>query len=325
MHKHFASTNNSSATKRRASRARRGATERLALGILAVACLAVAGLVYTARAAMISVQTWFLRDTSLDGLPPVDGAMLDITQATRGRAMFYATCSTCHAANGRGMTGLGKDLVASVYARTLPDADFHAFIRKGRDASDPLNTTGIAMPPSGGNPNLSDAQVDDVVAYVRALQNRDRMPTLPTVTPEHLFEVLMSMAPAPAASAEGSSAANTQYQDEEYESADIAAGAQLYVVSCISCHGADARGVAKLGKDLVASTFVRDMKDDEALIAFLTKGRSTSDPLNTTKVDMPPRGGNPALNDDRLFQVISYLRWLQKQPGGASVAPSQGA
>jgi disulfide bond formation protein DsbB len=69
-----------------------------------------------------------------------------------------------------------------------------------------------------------------------------------------------------------------------------------------------------LGKDLRDSAFVMGLDDDE-LITFLAKGRPTSDPLNTTKVDMPPRGGNPALNEDRLFQVVAYLRWLHKHPG----------
>ncbi len=303
-------------------RARRGSTELLAVGILVGVWTAVVGVLVVARDGMNAVQTWSLSDRSLEGLPSVTGPVVEITQATRGRAIFYASCSTCHGASGRGMPGFGKDLVASAYARGLADADLHAFIRKGRDASDPRNSTGIAMPPSGGNPNLTDAQVDDAVAYVRALQNRDRMPTLPTVTAEHLFDVLMSMAPPPAIGATGTGA--NAYEDDEYESSDIAAGAQLYIMSCISCHGADARGVVNLGKDLVASTFLRDMKDDEALISFLAKGRSTGDPLNTTKVDMPPRGGNPSLNDDRLFQVVSYLRWLQKQPSGANATQTQG-
>jgi disulfide bond formation protein DsbB len=36
--------------------------------------------------------------------------------------------------------------------------------------SDPLNTTGIAMPPKGGNPALTDGQIVDIVAYLRSIQ-----------------------------------------------------------------------------------------------------------------------------------------------------------
>jgi hypothetical protein len=40
----------------------------------------------------------------------------------------------------------------------------------------------------------------------------------------------------------------------------------------------------------------------------MTTGRDTSDPLNTTGIPMPPRGGNPSLTDDQLRWVIAYLR-----------------
>jgi disulfide bond formation protein DsbB len=66
-----------------------------------------------------------------------------------------------------------------------------------------------------------------------------------------------------------------------------------------------------LGKDLTASTFLKGLPDAEAIL-FLTKGRPSSDPLNTTKVDMPPRGGNPALKEQDLADIIAYLRTLQK-------------
>jgi len=40
----------------------------------------------------------------------------------------------------------------------------------GRDPSDPLNTTGIGMPSKGGNPSLSDEDLQDVVSYIRSIQ-----------------------------------------------------------------------------------------------------------------------------------------------------------
>jgi disulfide bond formation protein DsbB len=65
-----------------------------------------------------------------------------------------------------------------------------------------------------------------------------------------------------------------------------------------------------LGKDLTASEFVKT-NSDEALVKFLAQGRPSSDPANTTKVDMPPRGGNPALKDADLLNIAAYLRSLQ--------------
>ncbi len=297
----------------------RAFAEALPIVWLAIASVGASGLVVGAWKLMHSAQAYHLRDASLDGLPAVDGPMVEVAQAERGRALFLTSCSSCHAATGRGVTGLGKDLVASAFCRGLGDAALLAFVRAGRAADDPKNTTKVAMPPSGGNPALTDAQVADTIAYLRCLQNRARMPVLVPATSEHIMEVMFAMMPAAPAAVAGTASGSTaggasRYEDDEYETADIEMGAKLYVMSCISCHGPDANGLPKLGKTLRASAFV-DQLDDDQLIEFVMKGRSTSDPLNTTKVDMPPRGGNPALNEDRLFQVVAYLRWLHKHPG----------
>jgi disulfide bond formation protein DsbB len=69
-------------------------------------------------------------------------------------------------------------------------------------------------------------------------------------------------------------------------------------------------GVPGLGKDLTTSTFVPS-QTNEQLLAFLQTGRPASDPLNTTGVDMPPRGGNPAFSDTDLQNIVAYLRTLQ--------------
>lgn len=92
---------------------------------------------------------------------------------------------------------------------------------------------------------------------------------------------------------------------------DAKVGEAEFQKSCSSCHGKDAKGLPNLGKDLVASTFLRGLTDKEA-IAFITKGRPTSDPANTTGVAMPPKGGNPALKEADLANIVAYLRTLEK-------------
>ena len=88
-------------------------------------------------------------------------------------------------------------------------------------------------------------------------------------------------------------------------------GEELYRSSCSACHGADAKGVPNNGKDLVSSEFCRAQTDDQ-LCEFIEKGRPTSDPLNTTKVAMPPKGGNPALSDSDIKSIVAYVRSLQQ-------------
>jgi disulfide bond formation protein DsbB len=89
--------------------------------------------------------------------------------AAKGQQIFASTCAACHGPNGEGVKGLGKDLVTSEFTRGLTDEELLAFIKQGRDMSDPLNTTGIAMPPKGGNPALQDAQIIDIIAFMRSI------------------------------------------------------------------------------------------------------------------------------------------------------------
>ncbi|MBN8634657.1 MAG: cytochrome c [Anaerolineae bacterium] len=84
-----------------------------------------------------------------------------------GENVILATCSACHGMNARGIQGLGKNLLDSEFIDSLTDDELVAFIRVGREASDPLNTTGVPMPASGGNPGLTDQNLYDVVAYLR--------------------------------------------------------------------------------------------------------------------------------------------------------------
>ena len=54
------------------------------------------------------------------------------------------------------------------------------FLKAGRPVNNPLNTTGIAMLPRGGNPRLSDQDLVHIVQYVRLLQTRSTQePAIP--------------------------------------------------------------------------------------------------------------------------------------------------
>ena len=92
---------------------------------------------------------------------------------------------------------------------------------------------------------------------------------------------------------------------------DAKAGETKFQGTCASCHGLDAKGMPSLGKDLTTSEFAKSMSDDD-LVAFVTKGRPSSDSANTTGVDMPPKGGNPALTEKDMYDIVAYIRSLQK-------------
>ena len=91
---------------------------------------------------------------------------------------------------------------------------------------------------------------------------------------------------------------------------EAAAGQELFV-TCAACHGPTGEGVPNLGKDMTASEFIAG-KTDEELVEFIKVGRAPDDPLNTTGVAMLPKGGNPALSDDDLYDIVAYIRTLQQ-------------
>jgi disulfide bond formation protein DsbB len=92
---------------------------------------------------------------------------------------------------------------------------------------------------------------------------------------------------------------------------DAAAGKETFTTTCSACHGPEGKGVPGLGKDMTASEFIAG-KSDAELVDFIKIGRDPSDPLNTTGVAMPPKGGNPALNDNDLLNVVTFIRTLQQ-------------
>jgi len=207
-----------------------------------------------------------------------------------GHAVFGTVCIACHTERAGGKMGLGKDIGGSRFVAGLTDDELMAFVRRGRDVDDPMNTTGVAMPPSGARPDMTDEQLAQVVAYIRGVQGirqgEAAWPELRPV-PKPVIEV-----------AEGT--------DPE-----IAKGHETFVAMCSSCHGVDARGLPDLGKNLAESEFVGE-KTAEELIAFVKQGRPMWDAANTTGIDMPPKGGNPALSDEELGLIVGYLKRLHE-------------
>lgn len=77
-----------------------------------------------------------------------------------------------------------------------------------------------------------------------------------------------------------------------------------------------------LGKTLIGSDYVNGLSDEE-LATFIKVGRQVTDPLNTTGVMMPANGGNPTLDDEKLMDVVQYIRSLNTDKStSAAVVPT---
>jgi disulfide bond formation protein DsbB len=112
----------------------------------------------------------------------------------------------------------------------------------------------------------------------------------------------------------GRSDRNTEAEAAAAESGapgDLAAGQELYGLSCIACHGPTAEGVPGLGPDLTENEFL-DTESDTAVAEFIKQGRPANDPANTTGIAMPPKGGDAALTDGDIQDIVAYLRSIHK-------------
>lgn len=209
-----------------------------------------------------------------------------------GQQVYARACLVCHGANGEGVPGLGKPLRNSAFVREHGDEALFGVIAEGRLPGDPLNTTGALMPARGAQ-GLSDGQIREVISYLRTMQDPS----------------------APAASLDAWMAGKNGAAGGGAVDLASLKGYGSYAASCSACHGANAEGMEGLGLPLATSGFVRGASDKD-LVTFIKTGRPVWDENNSTGLDMPPKGGNPAITDGDLEQIVAFLRAAQKASVG---------
>jgi mono/diheme cytochrome c family protein len=140
-----------------------------------------------------------------------------------------------------------------------------------------------------------------VVAGCGGSSNPTPEPPAPTATPV-----------PPTASTAATTEAAAAESPSEAPRGDASKGETAFMTACAACHGPTADGVQGLGKSLHASEseFVQTHSDEE-LVEFIKVGRQPDDPLNTTGIAMPPKGANPALSDDDLYNIVAWIRTLE--------------
>jgi disulfide bond formation protein DsbB len=246
--------------------------------------------------------------------PAGDAASFDPQLVAEGQTLYQTTCMACHGIDARGVPNLGKDLLASEFVHGLTDQELHNFIVVGRQPWDEGNTTGVAMPPRGGNPALSDEDIDKIVVFLRA-NAIGGAAAAPVAAGEAVDATeAPAVAAAPTQAPELVSAADfvlpvvalgftDDVTPEPLPEREFNA-AQAYALSCSGCHGAQGEGVATVAQPLGNSAIIAD---DEAYFNFLVTGQ--------TEVEMtfphPVRGEYPALDDDQLRALIEYTQTLE--------------
>lgn len=209
-----------------------------------------------------------------------------------GQAVYRNACLVCHGPNGEGVPRLGKPLRNSAYVQEHGDEELFRVIAEGRFPGDPLNTTGALMPARGAQ-GLSDKQIHDVIAYMRVMQD----PAAPVAS----LDAWMPVGKGDPGSAPTAGSIDLT----------TLGGYASYIASCAACHGQHGEGMDGVGLPLSTSGFVLGASDKE-LVNFIKMGRPMWDENNVTGLDMPPRGGNPAITDADLEEIVGFLRAVQK-------------
>jgi len=100
-------------------------------------------------------------------LTPVTATAGDSDHSTDvkvGKKLYSQTCVVCHGGNGKGVLPGVSDFTAKVGPLAKTDAELVKSVTEG------LATPGAAlsMPAKGGNPLMTDVEIDALIAYLRA-------------------------------------------------------------------------------------------------------------------------------------------------------------
>ena len=182
-----------------------------------------------------------------------------------GATVYGASCAACHDSGVGGAPVAGdvddwEDRIEEGLA-TLVDHALNGF----------QGSAGV-MPPKGGNPSLSDADVTAAVEHMVGL-----------VDP----------------SAVSSEAAASQTGTAEQMAQAPADGAGVYNTACVACHAAGVAGAPKVG-------------DAEAWSARIGQGMETMvenaiQGFQGGSGVMPAKGGNPSLSDQEVAAAVQYM------------------
>ncbi|OZT74327.1 c-type cytochrome [Vreelandella boliviensis] len=214
-----------------------------------------------------------------------------------GEGIYGNVCSACHETGAAGAPVRGDE--AAWAERT--EQGFATLLEHS------INGIG-AMPARGGNPNLSDEEMEAVTAYmvepvmeVPELGGGDEAASEESATEEGAVEETAA-AEDEAAIEETAVASDDAASEDDAAATEEASGGSgldgeaLYASSgCVACHASGVAGSPVLG-------------DADAWAARLEKG---TDELYASAINgigaMPAKGGNPNLADEEVMAIVDYM------------------
>ncbi len=212
-----------------------------------------------------------------------------------GQEVVGAVCSACHAVGALGSPKIGDK------------AAWAPRIKQGYETLIKHAISGIrSMPPRGGNPELTDGEIANAIAYMANQSGAKFTPPKPAAaaTPAAASPADSSPAAAPA-KAETPAPAPVKVADNSAASGGKT-GEEVVGAVCSACHAVGALGSPKIG-------------DKAAWAPRIAQGYDTlKDHANKGYKMMPAKGGNPALSDVEIARAIAYMA---NQSGASFKAP----
>jgi cytochrome c5 len=203
--------------------------------------------------------------------------------AQSGEQVYKAVCAACH------QTGV---------ANAPKFGDTAAWAPRIKTGIDALNASSLkgkgAMPPRGGNPNLSELEITRAVVYMaNAAGASFKEPAAPAE------KATAPAAPAAAAPAPESkpaqAAAAAAAAPIPAPSAGGGKGKQVYDQACVACHGAGVAGAPKFGDKAAWAPRIKTGVD--TLYTSSLKGKGA----------MPPKGGQVQIADADIKAAVDYM------------------
>jgi cytochrome c551/c552/cytochrome c5 len=234
-----------------------------------------------------------------------------------GEQVFQSLCKTCHEPGIAGAPKVGDK------------AQWAGSIKKGYEtlaqhAINGIQESGKVMPPKGGNPDLTDVEVQRAVVYMANRSGANfKEPAAPSATASPpaatATAVPAAAVPAPSSSAAPTAAsasatgvtpaATTGGAPSATASAsgplDMAAGqALMQKDGCGACHAVDKKIVGPAYQDVAAK-----YKGDAGALAKLSQKVKTGGAGVWGPVPMPP---NPQVADGDIKTLVSWILTLKK-------------
>ena len=119
--------------------------------------------VHLSRGRILLIASALILSTVMARLDP--GFVPTAAASADSNSQFDQYCIGCHGPDGRGITNLGVDLVASAFVASKSESALVEFLKAGRLPDDSASKTGRPMP---GFAWVPEGELKSVAAFVKA-------------------------------------------------------------------------------------------------------------------------------------------------------------